>query len=101
MQLTSHAAVAGCCSSDGTPSLGTPIRHRCGPKKKKKKRSGFKEQISGVSVVAQQDKNPTQCLQGYRFDPSPSLSGLRIQRWHKLWHRLKMWFRSTVAVTVS
>ena len=38
--LGSHVAVAGVqassCSSDSTPSPGTPICHRCGPKKKKK-----------------------------------------------------------------
>ena len=28
------------------------------------------------------------------------LSGLRIQHCHKLWHRSKMWFRSSVAVAV-
>ena len=30
-------AQAGSCSSDLTPSLGTSICHKCGPKKKKKK----------------------------------------------------------------
>ena len=29
---------AGSCSSDLTPSLGTSICHRCGPKKKQKER---------------------------------------------------------------
>ena len=33
-------AVAGSCSSDSTPSLGTSICHRCGPKKTKKKKKG-------------------------------------------------------------
>ena len=37
MQLGSHIAVAavkaGCYRSDSTPSLGTSICHRCGPKK--------------------------------------------------------------------
>ena len=31
-------AVAGSCSSDWTPSLGTSICYGCGPKKKKKKK---------------------------------------------------------------
>ena len=47
-QLRSHVTVAvvqaGSCSFDSTPSLGTSICHRCGPKKKKKKR----KEIIGV-----------------------------------------------------
>ena len=43
MLLRSRVAVAvvvaSSCSSDLTPSLGTYICHRCGPKKKNKKRS--------------------------------------------------------------
>ena len=35
--LRSHVAVAGSCSSDSNPSLGTSICRRCGHKKKKKK----------------------------------------------------------------
>ena len=36
-------AVAGSCSSDSTPILGTSIRCGCSPKKtKKKKKSGLK-----------------------------------------------------------
>ena len=42
MQLGSHIAVAvvetSSCSSDSTPSLGTSICSRCGPKKQKKKK---------------------------------------------------------------
>ena len=45
MQLGSHVAVAvvlACsCRSDLTPSLGTSICCRCGPKKTKKKKVGF------------------------------------------------------------
>ena len=40
MWLGSHmaVAVAGSCSSDLTPSLGTSICHRCCPKKKERKK---------------------------------------------------------------
>ena len=41
MRLGSHVAVpvvlAGSCSSNLTPSLGTSMCHGCGPKKEKKK----------------------------------------------------------------
>ena len=39
--------VAGSCSSDSTPSLGTSISHRCSPKKAKKKK---KKKISQSSI---------------------------------------------------
>ena len=46
MQIRSHMAVAvamaGSCSSDLTPSLGTSVCHRCCPKKQKRKEN-FKD----------------------------------------------------------
>ena len=38
MAVAVAVAVAGSCSSNWTPSLGTSICHGCGPKKKKKKK---------------------------------------------------------------
>ena len=48
MRLGSHVAVAvvlaGSCSSNLTPSLGTSMCHGCGPKKEKKKKV-YKQQM--------------------------------------------------------
>ena len=45
MWLRSRVAVAGSCSSDAAPSLGTSICRKCGPKKQKKKK---KKSVGGA-----------------------------------------------------
>ena len=69
-QLRSHVVVAvawvGSCSSDLTPSLGTPICCRCGPKKKKKKKSLW--------------QRPVEETHSTRFDPI-------FPKWAWLWNR--------------
>ena len=60
-KLRSHVAVAvaqaGNCSSNSTPSLGTSICHRCGPKKAKNKQTKtllivkFQAQLNVQSLV--------------------------------------------------
>ena len=53
-------AVAGSCSSDSTPSLGTSICRGCGPKKKKKKIQAFtfilKVQNNEINSVQEQEE---------------------------------------------
>ena len=57
-------AVAGSCSSDWTPSLGTSICHRHGPKKKKKERKKEKEK-----AIAESQAPPFPSVAGpYGFD---------------------------------
>ena len=47
---------AGSCNCDQSPSLGTSICHRCGPKKAKQKKI---EVLTGIPIVAQRLTNPT------------------------------------------
>ena len=62
-------AVAGSCSSDSTPSLGTSTCHRCHPEKEKNEKSKV---ILGVPAMAQWLMNPTRNheVEG----PSPGLA---------------------------
>ena len=77
-QLGSRVAVAvakaASCSSDLTPSLGTSMCHRCGPKKEKKRKERGK---IGVPTVSQQVTGGVLGALAHRFDPWPG-TGLRM-----------------------
>ena len=113
MRLGSGIAVAvvqtGSCSSDRTPSLGTSISCRCGPKRKKKKRIKvyviklinlltFKNrQYWGIPIVVQQKWIQLVSMR-MRVWSLASCSGLGI--WHccELRCMSQVWLRSGVAV---
>ena len=51
MRLGSGVAVAGCCSSGWTPSLGAFMCHECSPKKQKKRKKVFRDVVIGSKTI--------------------------------------------------
>ena len=111
MWLGFHVAsvVAGSCSSDLTPSLGTSICFECGPKKQKKKKSFMDANKAGPEGRLNNGAwpHPLPRLLGEEFHPGATGSAVSLQcqdagsipspaQWVKgsalpqLWHRLQL-----------
>ena len=60
-----------------------------------------KSKLKGVPIVAQRVKDRTFVSMRIRVGSLARLSGLRVQRCCKLWHRLQMRLRSGVALAVA